>query len=227
MDFYNYELPRLHRSMDLLVENDDSLTICKYCKADLINESKFCTNCGSSVIAGEKISHIPDDFGFHSTMAKVYFYTLVTNMVIILSVIFTSKYLPDIQWIIRDHLYISLIKDDYGLGAGNFFKSLAFAVLILVLGVLISSDYLKKTKMARIGAGVALAGHSSFLIEHLIFGHRSFYIGLPKNSFLHNFPIFESAQPIQDLTTVFIDWGAIIFGLGFAFAFIYNRKLFK
>jgi len=212
--------------MDMLVENDDSLNICKYCKADLINESKFCTNCGSSVIEGEKINHIPDDFGFHSTMAKVYFYTLVTNIIIILSVIFISKYLPNIQWIIKDHLYISLIKEDYGLGVGNLFKSLGFAVLILVLGVIISSDYLKKTKMARIGAGVALAGHSSFLIEHLIFGYRSFYIGLPKNSFLHNFPIFDSIQSIQDLTSVFIDWGAIIFMFGFAFAVIYNRKLF-
>ena len=130
----------------MLVENDDSLNICKYCKADLINESKFCTNCGSSVIEGEKISHIPDDFGFHSTMAKVYFYTLVINIIIILSVIFITKYLPNIQWIIKDHLYISLIKEDYGLSVGNFFKSLGFAVLILVLGVLISSDYLKKNK---------------------------------------------------------------------------------
>ena len=106
MDFYTYELPRPHRKMDMLVENDDSLNICKYCKADLINESKFCTNCGTSVIEGEKINHIPDDFGFHSTMAKVYFYTLVTNIIIILSVIFISKYLPNIQWIIKDHLLL-------------------------------------------------------------------------------------------------------------------------
>jgi len=213
--------------MGLLVENDDSLNICKYCKADLINESKFCENCGKSIVEGGMISHIPDDFNFHSTIAKVYFYTLVTNIILLLSVIFISKYLPNIQWIINDHLYISLIKDDSGIGVGKILRSLGFAAIILVLGVIISSDYLKKTKLARFGAGVALAGHTSFLIEHFIFGYRSFYIGLPKNSFLHNLPIFDSVQPIQDLTTVFIDWGAIIFGFGFAIAIISNRKYLK